>query len=263
MSDSIYNDIGKGLVGLAEGIKVFANALNKAQEWYQNHADTIASYLLAFAEFGVWSVSVDKLVQNQFVFTDDLTATLAQKIYQATDTDIDGLMSQYYFGNDETNMNRLIARCQEAPQTHAYQDLYFQVISAYRLGYYQLACIGLFSLIDGVLADVSDRIKDTRFKHRLSIAEKKFEDKLELNEIDRKTLCIHSALQAFDASIFCNSDFSKEEPASVNRHWDVHGRTRREHTKIDFLKVLLWLDAIIYISESHTEQGKEEKHEQL
>lgn len=27
----------------------------------------------------------------------------------------------------------------------------------------------------------------------------------------------------------------------------MHGRTRRSHTELDFLKVLLWVDALVYI----------------
>ena len=44
----------------------------------------------------------------------------------------------------------------------------------------------------------------------------------------------------------------------VNRHWDVHGRTHRKHTRIDFLKVLLWLDAVIYLHDKSIQlEGRE------
>lgn len=96
-------------------------------------------------------------------------------------------------------------------------------------------------------------------KHSLKCISDKFANQIELNEIDRKTLCIYNAFNKFDNSVFKDSDFAKAEPKEVNRHWDVHGRTRRKHTQIDFLKVLLWLDAIIYLSDKDKQLGNEEK----
>lgn len=113
-----------------------------------------------------------------------------------------------------------------------------------------------FSLIDGVLADVSDQTT-TNFKSRLNIVKEKIGESKKLNEIDRKTFCIYRAFKSFDSSIFFNSDLSKEEPQRINRHWDLHGRTHREHDKIDFLKVLLWLDAIIFMSRQDLQQSEE------
>ena len=108
-----------------------------------------------------------------------------------------------------------------------------------------IACISLFSLIDGVLADVSEQTT-TNFKRRLDAVKEKMGSERKLSEIDRKTLCIY---KSFDTSIFRDYyNFSDQEPQIVNRHWDLHGRTHREHSKMDFLKVLLWLDAITFSS---------------
>ena len=100
------------------------------------------------------------------------------------------------------------------------------------------------------------------FQTRLKRISDKLADKVELNEIDKKTICIYEAVKKFDCSVFNGSDFLKEEPNTVNRHWDVHGRTHRKHTRIDFLKVLLWLDALIYLHDKSTQlEGKEEDDE--
>ena len=90
-----------------------------------------------------------------------------------------------------------------------------------------------------------------------NIVKEKIGESKKLNEIDRKTFCIYRAFKSFDSSIFFNSDLSKEEPQRINRHWDLHGRTHREHDKIDFLKVLLWLDAIIFMSRQDLQQSEE------
>lgn len=254
MESSSSNEIWAGMQGIIRGIEAFAVALEKAHTWYQNNAENISMYLRAFADFGVWSVATDRLIENQIVFTDDLPQDLAQEIYN--DSDIEEVVCSYYFGNNEFNMERVISRCQQNEQVQKYAELYDQIISAYRINHYLIACIGLFSLIDGVLADVSEQTT-TNFKHRLDVVKEKMGSEKKLSEIDRKTLCIYKAFKSFDTSIFSYSKFSEQEPQIVNRHWDLHGRTHREHSKMDFLKVLLWLDAIIFSSSQDIQESEE------
>lgn len=262
MSDSGNYDIFAGLTRLVNGLETFYNALSKATTWYEENAEIISSYLLAFAEFGEWGVATNKLIENQYVFTDNLIPSLAHKIYQGAD--IEELMTNYYFGNDGQNMRVLIQRCDDSNYIQGYRELYNQILKAYYREDYLLACIGLFSLIDGLLAECSGMVKQTGFKTRLDRISKKLADKVALNEIDKKTICIYDAFKKFDCSVFKKSDFSDDEPQTVNRHWDVHGRTHRKHTRIDFLKVLLWLDAIIYLYDKGTQsEGVEEGDELL
>ncbi len=254
MNSLSYNEIWAGMQGVIRNLEIFAAALEKAHTWYQNNAENISMYLQAFADFGIWSVAADRLIEGQIVFTDDLSQDLAQEIYNGAN--IEEVGCSYYFGNNECNMERVIKRCQQSEQVQKYAELFDQIISAYRINHYLIACIGLFSLIDGVLADVSEQTT-TKFKSRLDVVKKKMGSEIQLSEIDRKTLCIYKAFKSFDTSIFCNSDFSGQEPQIVNRHWDLHGRTHREHSKMDFLKVLLWLDAIIFSSSQDIRESEE------
>ena len=260
MSDSGNYSIFEGLTGFVKGLETFCNAIGKAITWYEENADIISSYLLAFAEFGEWSIATSKLIENQFVFTDNLTPALAHEIYQGAD--VEEVMTRYYFDNDGQNMEKLIQRCKDSSYIREYRELYHQILNAYDREDYLLACIGLFSLVDGLLAECSGMIEQTGFKKRLARISDKLADKVVLNEIDKKTICIYEAFKKFDCSVFNDSVFSDKEPPMVNRHWDVHGRTHRKHTRIDFLKVLLWLDAVIYLHDKSTQlEGKEEDDE--
>ena len=168
---SLNNDgVWSGLQGIIRGIEAFATALEKANTWYQDNSEKISEYLLVFADFSVWSIAVDKLIERQIVFTDDLPQELATEIYNGAD--IERLISSYYFENNAQNMEQLINRCQHYEQIQKYSELYAQIISAYHMNHCLLACIGLFSLIDGVLADVSDQTT-TNFKSRLNIVKEK------------------------------------------------------------------------------------------
>ena len=260
MSDSGNYSIFEGLTGFVKGLETFCNAIGKAITWYEENADIISSYLLVFAEFGEWSIATSKLIENQFVFTDNLTPDLAHEIYQGAD--VEEVMTHYYFDNDGQNMEKLIQRCKYSNYIREYRELYHQILNAYDREDYLLACIGLFSLVDGLLAECSGMIEQTGFKKRLERISDKLADKVVLNEIDKKTICIYEAFKKFDCSVFNDSVFSDKEPPTVNRHWDVHGRTHRKHTRIDFLKVLLWLDAVIYLHDKSTQlEGKEEDDE--
>lgn len=265
MSDSGNYNIFEGLAGFVKGLETFCNAIGKAITWYEENADIISSYLLVFAEFGEWSIATNKLIENQFVFTDNLTPDLAHEIYQGAD--VEEVMTRYYFDNDGQNMKKLIQRCKDSNYIREYRELYNQILNAYDREDYLLACIGLFSLVDGLLAEYSGMIEQTGFKKRLERISDKLADKVELNEIDKKTICIYDAInnaldKKTDCSVFKDSVFSDKEPPMVNRHWDVHGRTHRKHTRIDFLKVLLWLDAVIYLHDKSTQlEGKEEDDE--
>lgn len=247
------NESSSPLYGAIKLIQMFMNKLENYKEWYRNNAETIFMYASAFADFGIWLNAVNKLAENQIVFTDDLSYELAKVIYNSSN--VDEVIKKYYFENDGEHITRLIVRCQNASQVSEYITLYFQIIEAYKRDHHNLACNGLFSLLDGVLSDVTNRITDTNFRRRIKIIKDKVADKVELNDIDRKTLCIYNSVNSIMDSMFADSRFSDDEPKTLNRHWVIHSRTRRLYTQYDFLKILLFLDAIIFLSNINTQQN--------
>lgn len=237
--DIIPEGVKKALFKLIEILVI-------ARDWYEQNAENIAKYILVFADFGTWCSATDKLAENQIVFTDDLTIDFAKDICGSSN--VDELVQRYYFDNNEQNMITLIDRCKTSNEIIPYSELYAQTIDAYQRGHYHLACVGIFSLVDGVLADVSQMITTTSFKLRIQAIEDKINNKVELNEVDRKTLCIYTGIEHIKESVFGDSRFSEKEPKGINRHWIIHGRTRKKYSQYDFLKILLWLDAISYMS---------------
>jgi hypothetical protein len=221
-------------------------ALEKVQSWYERNAETITAYIEAFSGFATWITAVQKMVDNQIVFTDDLTIKLAKTINDSDD--VNAAVLQYYSSNNEQRINELIHRCERTKHIKEQSIMYSQIITAYTQGLYQLACTGLFSLLDGVLSDVSG-LELTSFKKRLEVIEHKIGQKIDLSDIDRKIICVYISITKCKASFFGHSDFSQSETDSLNRHWVMHGRTRRTYTQLDFIKVLLWLDAIVFLED--------------
>ena len=230
--------------GASKFCQLIANAFSAYQNWYIKNADTIEQYMLAFANLGRWYAAVNELASHQIVFTGELSSELISEINSAVN--IDGVVEKYYFENDGRNMNGTIARCNAYMQSSAYSDLFTQTLAAYSSAHYHLACIGMFALIDGILADFSDN-KKTGYRVRIDAIEKKITDRLELNDLDKKTLCVCKTMYAFEESIFKDNYSFENEPHDLNRHWVMHGRTKRVYTRYDFLKILLWLDAIAFL----------------
>lgn len=48
------------------------------------------------------------------------------------------------------------------------------------------------------------------------------------------------------------SDFTKEEPLEINRHWIEHGRTEKIYTKMDCIKVINALSTLTIIKQNDT-----------
>lgn len=239
--------------GTIKFCQLIGNALSAYHNWYIKNADTIEQYLLAFANLGCWYTAVDKMASHQIVFTGDLSPDLITEINAANN--IDEIIENYYFSNNAQHMNITIARCQAYMQSSAYSELFAQTLAAYSLTHYHLACIGMFAIVDGVFADFSDN-KKTGYKIRIDAIEKKISDRLELDNLDKKTLCICKTMSCFEESIFKDNYNFENEPSELNRHWVMHGRSQRVYTRYDFLKILLWLDAVVFLDEKINEKSQ-------
>ena len=139
-------------------------------------------------------------------------------------------------------------RCDKAKCLRDYQNLFLQITDTYSRQQYHLACIGLFAIADGLMADISTMKKSTSFEKRIKSIEQKMADKIELDTIDRRTFFIHLQFDSLgdnlSNSVFGFSDFTKDEPNELNRHWLLHGRTHKTYSRYDFLKILLWIDQL-------------------
>lgn len=255
MSDLIFDNLPQKYKGIIEACNIFKKTLGVVHTWYKQNIEIIQRYIEMYADLSTWHLAVKKMIENHIIFTEDLPSKLAKKILDSND--VATVIQEYYFENQEQQMNKLIYRCRQSIQMVNYSVLFEQILKAYQLGHYHLACIGLFSVVDGVLADIS-KINKSGFKVRIKAVEDKIKNKISLDNLDKRCLCIYSSIGSFDTSIFKDSYFVDTEPDYINRHWTLHGRTRRSFSQYDFLLVLLWLDALIFIDKICLEHDKSE-----
>ena len=253
--DNNYN----GLEGIKRSLCETANAVKK-NIMISVDIISIANSLKRFAEavnhVGKWEKAIRKLVENQYVFTDPITNEMIERILSADEVDTE--VEAYFHKDNCKHLNELIGRCKKDLKENCNYELFIQSIEAYKSNSFQLACVGLFVITDGLLSIVSKQISPS-FKRRLNTIKNKFDEATELEPIDQKIVCISLALEKIDVSIFATHDFHEEELDCVNRHWTLHGRSKREYLFTDVIKVLLWIDALLFIQNIDFIEGKEKE----
>lgn len=255
----------KGIVSIvSSAVELLVKKIANFTEWYRANQDKIQEYIDGIEKLTYWQNAVDKLTESQIVFTEPMSGEIIDRINKAKSAE--NFILEYYSENGSERLEKLIGRCGSAKEVLAYKKLYPQVVVASEMGCYQLACLGLFTLEDGILADVTNEPKNTNFNNRIKKLENKINDKIPLSDIDLQILEIIVAFDKFKETAFGNSNFNEAEPNYLNRHWTLHGRSRREYTKLDFIRMLLSLDALIFmmnLTEQPESEGSEDKEDEL
>lgn len=124
------------------------------------------------------------------------------------------------------------------------QKLMEQIFDAIEHGNYWIACIGLSTALEFLLAIESD------FNSvKISVLLKNFMDNVGDIDIKEYEVGFLFSLDGFleNYSIPTNGFEREKEPKYINRHWIAHGRMYRELTKVDTYQILFAIYAMIRI----------------
>lgn len=122
-----------------------------------------------------------------------------------------------------------------------------ECIEAFNLGSYNICITSLITLLEGLLSYFGDQKNDIRMMRICRFNSD--EESKKGNTI--KSLCWES-MYAFIQVLYTKSDFTKEEPLEINRHWIEHGRTEKIYTKMDCIKVINALSTLTIIKQNDT-----------
>lgn len=208
---------------LRETLLELANSINLVGRWYRTN---------------------EILVDNQYVFTSQISSEFIEIILNTNDVDKE--VEAYYSKENCKHLHDLIARCKESLKDSNNCELFNQSMKAFENKSYQLSCLGLFAITDGLLSTVSNQVNPS-FTRRLNTIKKRFDETAAFEPIDQQILSISIALKKMEQSIFSDHDFHEPELECVNRHWTLHGRSERQYLFTDVIKVLLWIDALLFI----------------
>ncbi|MCH5281907.1 MAG: hypothetical protein J1E61_10605 [Lachnospiraceae bacterium] len=198
--------------------------------------------------------AAERLGEAQYVYWNHMTEDFINTIMDSQN--INKTLREILTQDRFKIVDDTIKKCRDNEYMYRYVRLFDQAIMAFKNSQSDLAVIGLVSIIDGLLTDVSEN-HTTRIATRANI----IMDKLEQNEtIDSDEYALMTLMLSFQKTLetfSANSDFRGKEPKGLNRHWIMHGRSRRRKTKLDCVKLINFIYGILLIDKL----GKEDTDE--
>lgn len=149
---------------------------------------------------------------------------------------IDDFFLEFYTDEQLDDLYQIICSSITNPgQKKRFEEGY----SIFQQGMYSSCLTVMTTILEGVISSSGDDPKDVRVMRICNYHAS--EEKKTGNSI--KSLCWQSIYE-YTTLLFEKSDFSKEEPDEVNRHWLVHGRTSQIGEKTDCIRVINALSTI-------------------
>ena len=187
-----------------------------------------------------------KLGDAQYVYWDFMQEDFIDSILENSNTN--EVLEEYLDKDDYKTVKATIENCASHPHMAKHKDVMAQCVKAFETESYSLAAMGLTSIIDALLSDVSGN-STTNLKKRVDAILQKVDENqdIESDEYAFMTLfyTFDKAMEIFRASF----PFEGEEPDNLNRHWLMHGRFTREKTKLDCVKLINMIYGILLIDD--------------
>lgn len=237
-----------------ESSKIIKDSLSNVMQFAET-AKQVATSLAHFRETidqlrplfeGLYSIAAiyktaDILADNQFVVVNRLPSEVVENV---DSLDIDDLAAKYLM--DEGIVNSI----KDASDLN-HNRLFSQSIVAFNNHQYDLAILGLVAVLDRTLSERSGQIKNIHIKPRCEALKKKIEEKGEsiLDELEGRDFLLFITYPKAMESFGEYRDFLSPEPFLLNRYWIMHGRSSREYTRLDCVKVLNMIYGTIRMGE--------------
>lgn len=182
-----------------------------------------------------------RLAEKQYVTSDYLTEKLADEIMQSEN--LEAVLRE----NAELrkHINTAIDELKKDAHIKPYDTLFQQAITAYKGELYDLAVLGFFAIIDGLLSDITKDRGSVKIKQRTEKAINIDPQKHPATNTSLQKLSLLMVSELLSESI----PFSRLEPVTLNRHWSMHGRTRTKKHKEDCEKLILFIYGLISTAE--------------
>jgi len=193
-----------------------------------------------------------KLAEKQYISLGCLDENLADEIMRTDNLDV--LLSENI--EIRKHIDTAIAELKKDELMRPYATLFLQTIAAYESELYDLAVLGFFAIIDGLLSDIT--------KDRGSVKIKQRTEKV-VNvagfHVPKDDAAINTAMQKVSLLMVSellseSKPFSGAEPETLNRHWAMHGRTRTKKTKEDCEKLILFIYGLVSSAKESIEELK-------
>lgn len=176
---------------------------------------------------------VTKLIAEGWTLPSELSIAAVNALGNTDELDdVNSFMQLFYSYDDYRHMKAMIKEIQEAKIKAGLIKLVTECWSAYNSKMYAICATSLLSVIEGILSEFSDDKQDVRMK---KVCQKQVDN----FPSDGSTILKHVwiSYNQFIRNLYQKSDFTVDEPETINRHWLLHGRSDFEVQEIDCMKL--------------------------
>lgn len=155
---------------------------------------------------------------------------------------VDDFFLKEYGGPESHRTLALLAEITSEPLLIPWRDVLEQAASAYRAGLHLVVVPALLPVLEGAVAAAAGQLK----KGPRVVEQSKKLVRSSTSSVDRIVLV---SVDAFVQNLFAYQPFRSSPPASINRHWILHGRSPGGWTQADALRLFQALSSLAAIVE--------------
>jgi len=234
----ISPEVFKQIQRITESIRPFIDAIEKIQKPFLDLAEKAFRVTRPY-------FAMKRLGEAQFVFWESMTEDFIEGLISTDNTDT--VLECYEKQDNYQKSNKIIEACHIHPFIAPNKDLFKQTIEAYNGGHYNLAVLGFFVIIDNMLSTVSNNTTSKNSIRYQAILDK-VENHVPFNNDDYVVITLYFTFKHTADTFYCSSQFGEDsEPSLLNRHWVAHGRSEKEYTRLDCIKLIYFLYGILLL----------------
>lgn len=249
----LRNSANFAIDGLTQTLQSFSSSIRSIVDSYTFHFAQLARSL---SESMRPFRAIRVLAENQYVYWSFFTAEFLDEILETNN--INRTLREINVKTKYSETEQIIKTIINDQRVSQNQKIFAQAVTAFHHGNVDLSLLGLLAVTDGLLSLISHNNTTSIFKRADAILGK-IEDDDDIDNEEYGILALTYTFRKTMETLSANSSFDKKEPKGLNRHWIMHGRSCRKKTKLDCVKIIRFIYAILLIddlSKSEAERSK-------
>ena len=242
----IYKSIQEATRVAVQTVALINEVVRPIIEYWDTYKDRVANAMYEMTRIMRPLSAIYKICDVQFVYWKHMDASFIDSIIDSNN--VNKTLRELAEKDKYRSVFQTVDATIIHPLMKKHLRIYTQAVSAFRHCDCDLAVIGFTSVLDGILAKVSNN-PTHKLSPRIQVIKEKLErdDVLENEEYAMLalTLTLEKTLDSFSTP----APFTQSEPKLLNRHWIAHGRSTRRKTKLDCVKLINLIYGIIRIND--------------
>ncbi len=178
-------------------------------------------------------VVVDKLSAEGWTLPAELNIYALKTIANTNELDdINSFLKWLFTEEDYQKTKDMVNAIKSAPIKDGLKKLTGQCWQAFQNNLYAVCATSLLSVIEGILSEFSDDKQDVRM---MKVCQKKVDTFPPTGSTIKKHVWM--SYNNFIRNLYQKSDFTADEPETINRHWLLHGRSDFEIDELDCIRL--------------------------